>query len=240
MANTRYYSDVESIFFKAIARRNQNDPDSNSGTALTYINDFYALTMGDDVKLFERFSTLTFEIDETTEDGVYNFTEVGLDEDGEFINISGEAFITLTDPPQGSVSWNDLEIYQDPGRFYAYWGINNEDILIRGMPTEMLYYGNQFVIRTLPNTAYTVKIYGYKANLGFPGDANDAESEENTLPFSYWMRYIAYGAALDYARDFKFTSEAKAQIQADFNHEKTKLLKRTHNQIKMSRAYPRF
>lgn len=216
----------------AIARRNENDPDSDDTTLFRYLNDFITLTMSDDLKVFEQFGTLTFTIDDSNTTGVYTFNDVGADTS--FTNISQEAFISLTDPPDGSISWNRLWIYQDPGRFYADWGINNTDVLIPGYPTEMLYYGNEMVFRTIPNTSYQVQIYGYKI---VPAFSSEGDPE---IPYDYWMRYLAYGAALNYARDYRYEGEKRAMLQADFAHERKLLLTRTHNQIKMSRALPRF
>ena len=82
--------------------------------------------MPHDVKLFERHGTLVFSIDETTETGIYDFPE------DTFTNISMEAFISFLNPIDNSTSWNQLEIYQDPGEFYSIWGINNTEILVRG------------------------------------------------------------------------------------------------------------
>jgi hypothetical protein len=228
----QFVSDCLRIMRLAIGRRNENDPDSNDTTLRRYINDFVTLTMSDDIKMFEQFGTLEFPIDETNTTGVYTFNDVGADSN--FVNISVEGFITLTDPPDESISWNRLEIYQDPGRFYCRWGVNNTGILIPGYPTEMLYYGNEMVFRTIPDQEYTVTIYGYKEYAGFGGDGNPQ------LPFDHWMRYIAYGAALNYARDYRFEAEAKNQLKADFAHERKLMLTRTNNQRKLSRCVPRF
>lgn len=229
---TQFVSDVLRTMRLTLGRTNKNDPDQNDTTLRRYIQDFITLTMSDDVKLFENFGTLTFEIDQTNTTGVYTFNDVGAD--SSFTNISTEAFISLVDPPNGSISWNQLWIYQDPGQFYARWGINNTDVLIPGYPTEMLYYGTEMVFRTIPNTAYLVQIYGYKINpeLAVTGDPE--------IPFDYWMRYLAYGAALNYARDYRFEGDKRAMLQADFHHERKQLLTRTFNQRKLSRCYPRF
>lgn len=228
----QHLSDVLRTMRLAIGRRNENDPDSSDTVLFQYINDFINLTMSDDVKIFEQFGTLQFEIDETHTDGVYTFNDVGAT--SQFTNISQEAFITLTDPPNNSVSWNQLYIIQDPGFFYQEWGINNSEILIPGYPTEMLYYGTEMVFRTIPNTSYTVQIFGYKVSPILSSDGDPA------LPFDYWMRYVAYGAALNYARDYRFEGDKRAMLMADFQHERKQLLTRTHNQIKQQRAYPRF
>lgn len=228
----QFVSDCLRTMRLAIGRRNENDPDSNDPTLFRYLQDFVTLTMSDDVKLFEQFGTLSFTIDETNTTGVYTFNDVGAT--STFTNISAEGFISLTDPPNGSISWNRLWIYQDPGQFYSEWGINNTDVLIPGYPTEMLYYGNQMVFRTIPNTSYLVQIYGYTIVPAFSEDGDPA------IPFDYWMRYLAYGAAMNYARDYRFEPDKLSLLKDAFTHERKQLLTRTHNQRKMQRCMPRF
>ena len=120
----QFVSDCLRTMRLAIARRNENDPDSDDTTLFRYLNDFINLTMSDDVKLFEQFGTLSFTIDESTVDGVYTFNDVGAS--SSFTNISQEAFISLLDPPANSISWNQLWIIQDPGLFYGEWGISDQ------------------------------------------------------------------------------------------------------------------
>ena len=227
----RTVQDALDIMRIAIGRRNENDPDSNDDTLFSYINNFVSLSMPNDTKLFESFGTLSFTIDESNTTGVYTFNDVGASD--QFMNMSQEAYISLLDPVDNSVSWNQLPIYQDPGEFFAIWGINNDEILIPGYPTAMLYYGNEFTFRTIPNTSYLVKIYGYKKNDDYP----DADED---LQFDYWLRYIAYGAAVDYARDFRYEVQARSLIESTFKSERKLQLIHTHNQIKQSRACPRF
>lgn len=225
-------NNVLDIMRRAIGRRNENDPDSNDDILTDYINDFIQLTMSDDVKLFEQFGTLSFTIDESTVDGIYTMNDLGADFD--FVNIGQNAFISLLDPVDNSVSWNYLPIFQDPGEFYAIWGINNDEILVRGYPTNLLYYGNQLVFRTIPNTEYLVKIYGYKQNnrLSSEGDPD--------IPFDRWVRYLAYGAALNYAQDFRYEDSQKNAIKTGYARERKLLLTNTHNQRKVGRCLPRF
>lgn len=229
--NTRTVQNALDIMRTAVGRRNENDPDSSDELFLSYLNDFASLIMPNDTKLFENFGTLSFVIDETHTDGVYTFNDVGADFD--FINISQEAFISLLEPQRNSISWNQLPIYQDPGEFFMIWGINNEEILIPGYPTMMLFYGNEFTFRTIPQTSYLVKIYGYKKNYDYP-------SPDVLLQYDYWLRYIAYGAAVNYARDYRYDDAALARIEKTFGSERKQMLTKTHNQVKMARAMPRF
>ena len=230
---TRSVQDVFDIMAKALGRRNINDPDSDSTTFLSYLNDFYSLTMSDDVKLFEQFGTLSFEIDETVTDGVYNLDDIG---GNNFANLTIRALISLKEPVDNSVSWNDLRVYQDPKIFFDYWGINNSGILIPGYPTEMLYYGRDLTFRTIPNDTYIVNIYGYKKNTDFSGD--DAGTQN--LPVDRWVRYLAYGAALNYAQDYRYEESQKSAIKAGYMRERKLMLTNTHNQVKQQRSLPRF
>lgn len=227
----RTVQDTLDLMRVIIGKRNENDPDSNDDLLLRYLNDFVSLSMPNDTKLFESFGTLSFTIDETNTTGVYTMNDVGAAFD--FINLSQEAYISLLDPVNNSISWNQLPIYQDPGEFFSIWGINNDEILIPGYPTMMLYYGNEFTFRTIPQTSYLVKIYGYKKNFDFP-------SPDVPLDFDYWLRYIAYGAAVNYVRDYRYSQEARGMIEATFKSERILQLTHTHNQIKMGRSLPRF
>ena len=123
----RTVNNVLTLIRVILGRRNENDPDSSDSKLFDYLNDFISLTMSNDVKLFEQFGTLSFIIDETNTTGVYTFNDVGATFD--FVNISLECYISLLDPVNNSVSWNYLPIYQDPGEFFAIWGINNDEIL---------------------------------------------------------------------------------------------------------------
>jgi hypothetical protein len=97
----------------------------------------------------------------------------------------------------------------------------------------MLYYGSEFTFRTIPNTAYLVKIYGYKKNEYYASDGDN-------LQYDYWLKYVAYGASQDYARDYRYSPEARTLIETTFKSERKLQLAHTHNQIKMSRCMPRF
>ena len=227
----RTVQSVLDVMRVAIGRRNESDPDASDETLLNYLNDFYSLIMPNDTKLFESFGTLTFTIDESNTTGVYTFNDVGADT--EFINISQEAFISLLDPVDNSVSWNALPIYQDPGVFFQIWGINNDEVLIPGYPTMLLFYDNEFTFRTIPNTSYLIKIFGYKKNADFP-------DEDTNLPFDYWKRYLAYGAAVNYARDYRYDQQSRQLIESTFKSERKQMMNRTHCQIKNSRSFPRF
>lgn len=235
----RFVQDALDIMRVGLGRRNENDPDSSDTIFMRYLNDFVSLTMSDDVKLFEQFGTLSFTIDEETStsnqfvNGVISFDDACAENGQAFQNLSMECYISSLDPVNNSVSWNYLPIYQDPGEFFAIWGINNEEILIPGYPTNLLYYGNEFTFRTIPNTSYLIKIFGYKKNNNYP-------DPDVTIQHDYWLRYIAYGAMNNYAQDFRYEPGTKAQIEKGFARERKLMLTHTHNSIKNSRSLPRF
>lgn len=228
----RFVSDCTTIIRRIIGRRNANDADSTDAIILDYLNDFINLTMSDDVKVFEQYGTLEFSIDANTTDGVYTFNDVGASND--FTNITTTGLISLSAPADESVSWNTLWIYENPEVFYQRWGVNNVDILTTGYPTEMLYYGDEMVFRTIPNDTYKVYLFGYKIIDEFSSDG-DPE-----LPQAYWLRYLAYGAALNYARDFRYEQSTLSQIERGFKRERALVMTRAHNQIKTKQAYPKF
>lgn len=228
---TRLVSDVLRIMRQAISRQNRNDPDSNDETLFTYLNDFISLSMTNDLRIVEQFGTLSFNIDENVSSGVYTFNDVGADSD--FISITNDAYISVLDPENESVSWNKLIVCTDPGAFFGYWGINNTGILMAGYPTEVLFYGNEFTFRTIPDTTYLVNIYGYKKR-------NDFDDISNEIPYDYWLRYLAYGAAVNYSRDFNFSEKQRAMIYDSFLEEKKLMLTNTHNRIKNNRCIPNF
>lgn len=213
-----------------LGRRNESDQDANDATMLSYLNDFVHITQSDDVKLFEQFGTLEFTITTSNTTGVFTFNDVGADSN--FVNIDVEGFITLTTPPTSSISWNSLWIYQDPKRFFDKWGVHNETILTKGFPTEMLYYGNKFTFRTIQDNSYDVILYGYKENAEF------SSTGDPKLSFDYWLRYLAYGAAKNYAYDYNIADVRKQNIDKGFARERALMLTRTHNQRTKQRGAP--
>jgi len=234
---SRDVTDCLRIMRLAISRRNASDPDSTDDVLLQYLNDFLTLSMSSDVRVFEKWSTLEFVIDETVTDGVYNLEDItnngpGAGTGKDFVTINMEALISLTETVDSSVSWNNLAVYQDPFDFYGYWGFNNVDVLQTGFPTQMLYYENQFIFRTIPNDSYTVRMWGYQKN----SDLTD----NSELPEDYWLRYVAYGAALQYGNDHAFDDGRMAQMKKSFVKERSFIMARSHNQLKLQRGFPRF
>ena len=218
-------SDAIDIMRITLGRRNQKDVDSSISKFIDYLSNFLTLEMPNDIKLFEQFGTLTFKIGETPVDGVYDFNALP-SANFSFSNISLEGFITPTASGTSSTSWNPLNIYQDPIEFYNKWGVSNVSVLTTGYPTDMLYYSDELVFRTIPDAEYNIILYGYKRST--------AVSKENeSLPFDWWLRYAAYGAALNYATDYRYDAKDLSRIERAFSKEKKLLLTNTHNQVKL-------
>lgn len=228
-------SDCVDLMRVAIGRRNVSDPDSTDNVLLGYVSDFMKYTMTDDIKIVDQFETFNFEVEVTlTEhtDGVWLFNEIVIWEN--YSNLEISALISLNNTPSSSLSWQQLQVTQVPSEFWATYGFNNEDVLIRGFPTVMLLDSYRIVLRAIPedNTPYLIQMYGYTIN--------PAVALNGTLPRDYWKRYVAYGAALNYAMDFHFTAERLALLKDSFAHERKLILSRTFNQLKHNRCIPRF
>lgn len=223
---TKTRDDVLAIMRRVISRRNANDPDSTSVLLTQYINDFYSINMTDDVKLFEQFDTLQFTVDNTVTTGVYSFdpTTNNLGSSDNFVNITLSAFCNN----------QVLNIYQDPKQFYLIWNEFDTTKVTTGQPTDMLFYDNEFVFRPIPDQAYTVRIFAYKQNAELSSDGDPEITRD------YWYRYLAYGAALDYMRDFNYSSDQIDAMKRHFNTYRKWVLTRSHNQYKQQRAMPRF
>lgn len=227
----RLVSDVLRIMRIAISKRNENDPDATDTVLFSYINDFISLKMGSDVALFEQFGALEFSIDDSVDDGVYTFNDVGASSD--FMFVSNDALISIADPLDESTSWSKLNVFRNPEEFFMQWGFNNKDVLVAGYPTEVLIFENTFTFRTIPEQEYLVKMFGYKK-------INDFADTTDPLLFDYWLRYLAYGAALDYVTDYNYSAEKVERVRKAFSSERKYLLTQNHNNLKYSRGKPSF
>lgn len=229
---SRTLNDVIRIMRLAIGRRNENDPDSTDAVLTQYINDVRRTEMGSDVHLFEVADTLIFDVDASVTDGVYTWNDVGASTD--FINVRPTGHIAQTDQGDEATSWQEIDVCQDPLTFYNRWGIRNTDILTAGFPTQLLYYGNEIVVRTIPDQSYTIHLYGYKLLEDFSSTGNP------DIEHDWWLRYLAYAAARAYSVDYMVSPQKMEIIRQEYRRQKKNMLERTHNQIKYERTAPRF
>lgn len=121
-----------------------------------------------------------------------------------------------------------LEFMLDPGIFYNVWPQLQPQPNAR--PTYVLYYNNVLTMRPIPDDAYPIQISCY--NIPLPKD------EGENLDFSYWYRYIAAGAALDYFVDIG-DYERYNNMMPIFNRYKADVSARAVEQLNVGRALPR-
>lgn len=98
----------------------------------------------------------------------------------------------------------------------------------------MLFYGPDLTFRTVPDREYQVTLYGYTIYSDF------SQEGDPEIPEDYLLRYLAYGAALQYASDFRYEQYDYQRVKDIFKRERSLVLGRMHNQIKITRGKPRF
>jgi len=92
----------------------------------------------------------------------------------------------------------------------------------------MLFYNDEIVIRPVPDGVYTIKMRAYT---DLPQDL----TQNDNVPQRYYVRYIAYGASLDYMADFG-NDEDYAKKKPIFDRYKSLVLKRTAEQMTTQRG----
>lgn len=200
--------DAIDIMQRVIGEQNSQDPNASESALLGYISDFYNLMMPQDVKVYENYSF--FEFDLVADQAVYPLNVAPLPIN-EFVNLQPPAFIGIV-----KLWW-----YQDPDMFYTKWPLDTQN-LGTGKPTDVLFWGNELVFRTVPNDTYTVRIVGYHNN-GTLTDATDPLFED------YFWRYIAYGAAMDWLSDYGQMEEV-VKITPMYQRYRSIMLNRTAKQ----------
>lgn len=227
---------VLQIMRKVIGQRDASAPDATDDILLEYINEFIQLNMPQDVKLLDNW---TF----------YEFNTVANDYDYDFGADANGVTYSIVRPPaysinNASATQNSLKMYwhQSPERFYNIWGyITDTDDLTTGQPTDILFYENQFVLRPVPDAVYTIKMRAYKTNQTMEGgdSLQDGGNPIGNFTWDYTYRYIAYGSARDYLRDFLDT-ETLAQIEPAYQEYRELMLSRTAAQNLSKIKTPRF
>ena len=103
---------------------------------------------------------------------------------------------------------------------------------IPGRPTAVLWFANKFSFYPVPNTAYRFKVSAYLivTPLVAPTDTPD---------FQEWGPCIAYGASRDIHSDLG-EMDAYAQVTALYKEQLAYVLKRTHQNLLNTRAFPNF
>lgn len=217
---------VLDIMRKVIGQRDASAPDATDEILLQYVNQFIQLNLPQDVKLFDKWTW--YEFDTTADDFEYDFNPDG---DGDvFVNLRPPAY---SNDSSGTAK-NSILMYwfQSPELFYEKWGyITTLADLDKGQPTDILFWNNQLVVRPVPDDVYTITIKGYKKD-------EDLAVGDN-LSQDYMYRYIAYGTARDYLRDF-LDIDTLAQIEPAYQEYKMLVLNRTASQNVTQIKVPRF
>lgn len=198
-------SQVRDIVKKVTGRTDQSVSDD---TIYDYIEDFYMLIMGQEMRIFDRRSFYEFDTAASTDEYPIDLPTIG--------------YSILEDPV-----WIDgfrINFYTDPLIFFSKWPETQDYTEQR--PTDVLWYGGKLTFRSIPDAVYSVKIKAYIINAGF-GDKSGSEN----IAEDFWFRYLAYGAAIDLLSD-SGEFEKVAQIIPLFERYKGIVNSRTYTQLK--------
>lgn len=214
-------SDIIQIMRNATGRVDASDPQFTDDIMLGYINDYYTLEMGQELRLKEKRTWWEFTLPAGT-------AEIDVDLQMPYEAPEGVQFTTI-----GSFCTADgFEVfwYEDPASFYAIWPETQDYQPQR--PTYVLYYNNQLTFRGPPAEDTAIKINAYQVEEPMPQVNSAIQSD-------YLWRYIAYGAARDLLNDYGETDKVMA-IAPAFNDYRSKVYARTYQQQMTQRSTPRF
>lgn len=207
-------SSIITIMRNVTGRVDSSDPLFTDSVMLGYINDFLALIMPQEVRLYENKTWWEFTIDENSADPfpvdlqTLGFTTIGPD-----IYIDG--FVA---------DW-----FQSPGLFFAKWP--ETQTYTEQRPVDVLWYNNELVFRGPPDQSYDVKVNAYKV---------EAIIKEGTdIDNDYFWRYVAYGASLDLFSDYGEMDQYEKYYPA-FVRYRSLVYARTNQQLSAQRTLPRF
>ncbi len=214
-------NDLIQIVRNVTGRVDSSDPQFTDQIMLEYINDFYMLEMGQEIRINERETWWQFLIDTTTSD------PLPVDLQAPFQAPTGVQFTTIGPLVyiDGFVSW----WYQNPAEFFFRWP--ETQLYQPTRPTAVLYYNNQLVFRNPPDKQYLVKISAYQVEVEIPQDG--------TISQDYLWRYVAYGAARDIFSDYGEMDQWEKYASA-FVRYKAIVYARTYSQNMNQRSLPRF
>lgn len=214
--------DLITIMRNATGRVDASDPQFTDQIMLGYLNDYYTLEMGQELRLKEQRGWWTFTLSDTTE------APMPVDLQEPMGAPDGVQFTTIG--PYCTADGFEVFWYEDPTEFYAIWPETQEYTPQR--PTYVLYYNNELVWRGPPDREYEIRINTYLVELPMA-------QVDSQLGQDYLWRYIAYGAARDLLNDYGETDKA-AMLAPAFNDYRSKVYARTYQQQMNQRSIPRF
>jgi len=211
---TRTYGDVLTLMRRIVGENDGSDPDATDTIFMEYIQNFVEMVMGQDVKLFDLYTW--FEFDTVADQETYVFKDQG------YTNLYPPAYVI-----DSNASDTRLNFFQSPELFFRRNSVDatNQDT---SRPGDMLFYNDEVILRPVPNDVYTIKMRAYT---DLPQDL----TQNDNVPQRYYVRYIAYGASLDYMADFG-NDEDYAKKKPIFDRYKSLVLKRTAEQMTTQRG----
>lgn len=215
--------DIIGIMRKATGRFDSSDPQFTDEIMLGYVNDYYTLEMGQELRLKEKRTWWEFNY------GPGNQNPLPVDLQEPFGAPTDPQVQFTTIGPFCTADGFEVFWYEDPTQFYAIWPETQTYQPQR--PTYVLYYNNTLTWRGPPDRDYFMKINAYQVE--FPMLLDDPIQND------YLWRYIAYGASRDLLNDYGEIERAN-MIAPAFNDYRSKVYARTYQQQMNQRSTPRF
>ena len=133
--------------------------------------------------------------------------------------------------PHDPIYFNGIrgKLYTDPDLFYSKWP---KDVTFEsGLPTDVLYFNNQLLLRAPPDAAYSFDISCFKVHADY--------TEGEDLEHDMYYRFYASGASLLWFQDKGAVDEYQAykQIHADNKHDIDAVTARTRMRQPIRRSF---
>jgi len=215
--------DIIDIMRKATGRFDSSDPQFTDEIMLGYVNDYYTLEMGQELRLKEKRTWWEFTY------GPANPDPLPVDLQQPFGTLPQDQIQFTTIGPFCTADGFEVFWYEDPAQFYAIWPETQTYQPQR--PTYVLYYNNTLTWRGPPDRDYFMKINAYQVEIPMLLD--------DPIQSDYLWRYIAYGAARDLLNDYGEIDKSNL-IAPAFNDYRSKVYARTYQQQMNQRSTPRF
>lgn len=209
------FNDAVTIMKKVVGEQDGQNPDATNSEFLAYVADFYELQMSTDVESYDLSGYWTFSTVANTDE--YSFKDQG------FVFVSPPVILTDSNANDIRLDW-----YQDPAAFYNRHPVDNTNETA-GKPFDVLFYADKLLMRPKPDDVYTVTVKGYR-ELNVPTVGGDPDGTAD-LEQDYFIRYLAYGASLDYLADYG-DFETYAKVAQVFRRYRSLVLMKTSKQFR--------
>lgn len=215
------FNDAVTIMKKVVGEQDGQNPDATNSEFLAYVVDFYELQMSTDVESYDLSGFWTFTTVANTD--TYSFKDEG------YVFLSPPIYLTDSDSNDVKLTW-----YQSPDMFYRVHPVDNTNETA-GKPFDALFYQDQLLLRPKPDDAYTITVKAYKS-LSVPTVGGDPDGTAD-IEQDYFVRYLAYGASLDYLSDYG-DFETYAKVAEVFKRYRSLVLMKTAKQFRSQRPKP--